>query len=130
MNELSFQVRELDRKLESLDKSVERERYELPSEKVVKQKNGVESVMKNFFKRTPSGLGQSSNATNAEAGEGADLREIRPVKYAEIESICKELVILLINQNISLDDATRVFMNKVSPQGTLTSRDISDVFQG
>lgn len=130
MNELSFQVRELDRKLESLDKSVERERYEMPIEKVVKQKNGVESVMKNFFKRSMSGIGQGATAVGSETGSGIDLRQIRPVKYAEIESICKELVILLINQNISLDDATKVFMNKVSPQGTLSSRDISDVFQG
>ena len=133
LNELAFQIRELDRKIESLLKLVERERYELSGEKVVKQKTGVESVMKNFFKRN-SGLGingllDRKGADKSEA-KPAEQRLIRPGKFQEVESICKELVVLLINQNIGMEQATKVFENGVTPDGKITCRDIADSLQG
>lgn len=101
---------------------------------MVKQKTGVESVMKNFFKRN-SAVGVDClllrKATVAQnGGKTSEQKLIRPVKYAEVEFICKELIVLLINQGISLEDATKVFENKLSADGKITCADICETMQG
>ena len=57
------------------------------------------------------------------------LKLIRPVKYQEIEFICKELVILLINQEISLESGTKIFENRINEEGLLTCQNISEALQ-
>ena len=130
-NELTYQIRELDRKLESLDKSVEKDNYDLSNEKVVKEKTGVNSVLKKFFKK-PTTLHRKvhpARENDALLDSNLDPKLIRPVKPQDIDFICKELIILLINQNTSLEEATKVFENKVAVDGQLSSLQISDALQ-
>lgn len=121
----------MDRKLESLNNSVDKDIYDLSNEKVVREKTGVDSVLKNFFKK-PITHGSKHLSIRENTGSfdtNLDLKLIRPVKPQDIDFICKELIILLINQNISLEEANKIFENKITDKGQLSSISISDSLQ-
>lgn len=128
-NELNYQIRDLDHKIENLDQSIDHEKFDGIVSKSAKQKTGVGSVLQKFFKKSAFNGVKNENSTSNMNQLDSGICEnklIRPVKFQEIEFICKELIIMLINQEVSIEKATKIFETKVDQNGLLISESISE----